>query len=460
MANITDILAKNHREMESLNKRIKKSFTDIHQWPFDSIREAAKINNQSLRSITARNNAVLSSINLNPLFGRHQGQFGLTQEVIKSLRPLTELQKNLQSSMESLRSITARNNAVQSSINLNSLFSRHQWQFDSIRESTKIVNKSLRSITARNNAVQSSINLNSLFSRHQGQFDSIRESTKIVNKSLQPLTELQKNMQFSLEPFRKQQQSFRKMMVDAKLLNNQFPDFLPVIKQIEEYKKHINSTFPPSEIIRRILENLLPSTKESLLLLAKHGWYCDSNMSNDMLWKLKKSILKEDIAEMEDALIEYFVERFEEIGKSLITQFPHRAHIISQALDAHRRGHYYASIPLLLAQTDGIYDEAFDEYFYTKKNGKSKTAQYVKQIDAGDYTTALLILLITDTPIYTNKDDRKEGFDQINRHLVLHGESLDYGTKANSLKVLSLINLVSYCVKYVDRHRKSDIGLH
>ena len=36
------------------------------------------------------------------------------------------------------------------------------------------------------------------------------------------------------------------------------------------------------------------------------------------------------------------------------------------------------------------------------------------------------------------------GFIDLNRHAVMHGESLDYGSEENGLKAVSLLNYVSY----------------
>jgi len=56
---------------------------------------------------------------------------------------------------------------------------------------------------------------------------------------------------------------------------------------------------------------------------------------------------------------------------------------------------------------------------------------------------ALLSPLAQILPISASQRERQDGTTALNRHMVLHGESLDYGTKANSLKAISLINYVT-----------------
>ena len=68
----------------------------------------------------------------------------------------------------------------------------------------------------------------------------------------------------------------------------------------------------------------------------------------------------------------------------------------------------------------------------------------MEQIASDTYRAALLSPLAQTLPIGASKHERPEDFTELNRHVVLHGESLDYGTKINSLKAISLINYVAH----------------
>jgi hypothetical protein len=56
---------------------------------------------------------------------------------------------------------------------------------------------------------------------------------------------------------------------------------------------------------------------------------------------------------------------------------------------------------------------------------------------------AILSPLAETLPINASENERPRNFNGLNRHMVLHGESLDYGSKVNSLKAISLVNYVS-----------------
>ncbi len=51
----------------------------------------------------------------------------------------------------------------------------------------------------------------------------------------------------------------------------------------------------------------------------------------------------------------------------------------------------------------------------------------------------MLSALKEHLPITKSAYEREAGFNQLNRHQVVHGESLDYGTETNSLKAISFL---------------------
>jgi len=139
------------------------------------------------------------------------------------------------------------------------------------------------------------------------------------------------------------------------------------------------------------------------------------------LWELENALSEGSIVEAEDALVAYFEGRVFEIEASITAKFPHRSHLIRSALDAHRREEYVLSIPVLLAQADGLCKETVDQYFLTRQNKKPSTAIYIDQIAANTYRAALLSPLAAILPIGASVKERPEGFTALNRHTVLHG---------------------------------------
>jgi hypothetical protein len=266
-----------------------------------------------------------------------------------------------------------------------------------------------------------------------------------LQKSLEPIIKAQNAFQKSLEPMLIAQKRMQEMVESIKLPNIVIPDMSPFTKQIAEFQKSMEGLISPAfEHLQRTFRELPPRTQEAILLLGEHGWYLDLEMPIPSLWKLKKALSEGNIEEAQEALISYFEDRLEKIQKSISEKFPHRAHLIEAAFNAHRRQEFKLSIPVLLAQTDGICKEIVNEYFFIKQNRRPRTAIYVEQIASDTYRAALLSPLAQTLPIGASENERSEGFRELNRHMVLHGESLDYGNKTNSLKAISLINYVAH----------------
>ena len=137
----------------------------------------------------------------------------------------------------------------------------------------------------------------------------------------------------------------------------------------------------------------------------------------------------------------YFEEALESIEETAANNYPRRAHLLRQAFAAHRRGEYGLSIPVFLAQTDGICTDVTGGELFRSSKGRPRTAGCVANVQ-GEFHKALLSPLDQKIPLNLNKEDRGVGFGQLNRHMVLHGESLDYDTRTNGLRAVSLINYV------------------
>ncbi len=267
-----------------------------------------------------------------------------------------------------------------------------------------------------------------------------------IQNSMQPIIDAQKTFQQSLEPFLAESERQRKLLESVHIPKNTLLDISHLAGPALELQRFIQDIITPAfEQLRRNFRDLPPRTQKALLLLGTHGWYLDLEMPFPRyLWELEKALSKGNVEEVEEALAEHFESRLDEIEASIIERFPKRAKIIQAAFKAHRRKEYELSIPLLFAQTDGICKEVVKQNFFMKKNKKPRTAIYVEQIASDTFRAALLSPLTQTLPIGASEHERPEDFNELNRHMVLHGESLDYGTKVNSLKAVSLINYVAH----------------
>ena len=193
-------------------------------------------------------------------------------------------------------------------------------------------------------------------------------------------------------------------------------------------------------------------TQAALITLGNHGWFFDLEMPLSFLWELENALNQGHIEEAEAALADYFREHLLSIENRLNPKFPHRAKAISMAFSAHKRGEYELSIPVFLAQTDGICYEVVNQYLFMRRNKKPGTAIYVDAVVSNTFRHALLSPLSQSLPISASENERGEHFNALNRHQVMHGESLGYGTEINSLKSISLLNYVSEVLRWDDEN--------
>ena len=188
-----------------------------------------------------------------------------------------------------------------------------------------------------------------------------------------------------------------------------------------------------------------PKLQAALILLGKHGWYLDVDMSLPDIWRFEKTLLNDRIDEAGEMLCAHYESRLDDIEKMVSEKCPTRANILASAFKAHRQGDFNLSIPVFFTQIDGVCKELCDRYFFMKERGtgRPQTASYVEEGDRKDFMLAVLSPLTASLPVAMSEKERGADSSELNRHKVMHGESLDYGTRANGLKVISLLNYVA-----------------
>lgn len=262
-----------------------------------------------------------------------------------------------------------------------------------------------------------------------------------ITRGIAPTLKIQESMNASLKPFldfQKQIQIGLKPLIPQIELGGAFTAMQDVLKA------HCSSLNKTMERVRDTFAELPDNMRHALRIVSDQGWYLDSEMPFTMLWEMEKACLEGDIESVESVLIEYYEENLDRIESQITAKFPARKEVIEAAFKAHRNADYYLSIPPLLAQSDGICDERIGKAIFTKRNGKPQTAEYVDTMIADTYKAALLSPLAETKPINISQKERDDDFKGLNRHMVLHGESVDYGTQTNSCKAISLISYLAF----------------
>lgn len=212
----------------------------------------------------------------------------------------------------------------------------------------------------------------------------------------------------------------------------------------ESFQKTFTQT---SESVARSIESLSPKTQVALMTLANNGWYMDPDLSIPAIFRIAEAFTPENVSEANDAMCEYFDGQIGHIEQRLTELVPERVRLLSAALSAHVRGEYALSIPVFLAQADGICHEITGVQLYGRDNGKPKLAKALRKQPISPFVLSMLSPIIEPAPISAGEKERLGMIDILNRHCVLHGESIDYDNRLNSCRAISLVGYVAWILQ-------------
>ncbi|MFT5677034.1 MAG: hypothetical protein ACI808_002986 [Paraglaciecola sp.] len=220
-------------------------------------------------------------------------------------------------------------------------------------------------------------------------------------------------------------------------------------RQLVAQLEMINQIFPPElASLLESIEHLPERQKEAMVILALNGWFVGLQLPFGLQKKILRKII-ETTDEVDILLCEHFEAQFDEIKSNLKIRHAERSAIIEQLFEAHQRQLYYLTVPTALTQVDGIcYSSEYEGYLFMRVrggDGLSQVANKLKNADLTEYQQVLLSPFMTLLPItHTAKEREVNGSHGVlNRHTIIHGESVDYGSRINSVKALVLLNYVS-----------------
>ncbi|WP_157658063.1 hypothetical protein [Burkholderia ubonensis] len=195
-------------------------------------------------------------------------------------------------------------------------------------------------------------------------------------------------------------------------------------------------------VIAKSFERYPDEMREGLIAMNQYGWYLDLQMGMSKPLRFKRAL---DDGRQEDAeveMVKHFEKRTASIRAELIQAYPHRREVLDAAFDAHLNGQHFVSIPVLLAQVDGICFDVANAHFFMG-NERPKVLAYATELAGTELARAFLAPLESGMTVAMSEKARPQGFSRLNRHMVLHGESIDYGTKENGLRAISLLNYIA-----------------
>lgn len=157
--------------------------------------------------------------------------------------------------------------------------------------------------------------------------------------------------------------------------------------------------------------------------------------------------INEDGQYLDRYFSKYYSENLERLGDNIRKRQNSRSRIVIEALECHKEEKFHASTILFLSQADGICN---GQLFTTKKE-KESLKKYLAKTESGSFNNILFEMITNQSAIDTGYSKKNNFEDSLNRHSVVHGLDLHFGTKINSLKALSLLLFVT---DFVDRYKE------
>lgn len=207
------------------------------------------------------------------------------------------------------------------------------------------------------------------------------------------------------------------------------------------------------ERITKSLPSLYGEIYDDFSFLSEEGWYLSPRIFDQISFsELHKNFRTKDIVELERLILKEGEKLISEIIKNCISGFENRMDIFIEIQSLFDHGFYRSVVALCYTQADGICNDTWEVGFFDKdkhQDWKLKTYLKFKQLGLKYPSSVMSQLDIQGNEITANSkgamfqdnDKKKTSF---NRHLILHGHSINYGTKENAIRAICLLDFLHF----------------
>jgi hypothetical protein len=202
------------------------------------------------------------------------------------------------------------------------------------------------------------------------------------------------------------------------------------------------------------LDQLPKKSKDAMRLALAEGWFFGWYDGLQSLMELVESFetTHSSPVDVDHIMVAYYRNALQPFTDELISKYPDRARAIKAAVNAHislADDGYFLSVPVFIAQADGLLAKITGVESPMTKAAMTKTAKEFREKYADDPELLDLLyplLELEGSDFVMSAKARNEAvqatgrsFTALNRHQVMHGERSDYGTEINSLKAFSFL---------------------
>jgi hypothetical protein len=204
--------------------------------------------------------------------------------------------------------------------------------------------------------------------------------------------------------------------------------------------------------LKLVLSNIAENNLKNMNNIASAGWYISPNLVSEYSFSdLSSFSKKENLEKFEYELIKDADNHINKILTKCINSFPKRESIFNEILKLYNNNCYYSLINICYSQTDGICNETWSFGFFDKENNSYQLKAYKEfskhNIGLSSFFVEQLGIKKNEITMWSKDDSFKSTIkieNSINRHHIIHGHSLNYGTKKNAIRAIYLLDFLCY----------------
>lgn len=188
--------------------------------------------------------------------------------------------------------------------------------------------------------------------------------------------------------------------------------------------------------------------------ISARGWYISANVIRDIpMNELVDFFREENVEKFEKFLIDLADSVIPRIMQRCAVRFPDRAEVFQEIEKLYQLKFYRAVILLCYTQVDGMSNDFWGFGFFDKDRAQDYALKpYLKlqDLDRGINSGFADQLAISLNEITVNSADGMFTSDPtlrtrtFNRHHIIHGHSINYGTKVNATRAIYLLDFFCY----------------
>lgn len=197
--------------------------------------------------------------------------------------------------------------------------------------------------------------------------------------------------------------------------------------------------------LKKFLDNWPSAFKEDWVKVARYGWYLNWETPIDIV-----SVVNNGQEALDAYMLSHLRDDWNGLTSRIVELCPERFTVFKAAFKLHEENNYIASIPLFLAQSDGICAQYLGAFLFAEHDKRIEKVKEISEINSDIFLASLLDILTVKTQIGASID--KSSLDKKslgpNRNGILHGslKHIDYGNEINSYKSFSLLCFVVFCL--------------